>query len=131
MTKEQQKQTTGAKMSAQDLNIIKVIKEQAQAIRIDRGYYPHYAHKLGKLSQGFTIKPLKDGKPSTINESANPAALNYLIIFITNESKKTKGKGRGVFLPDLPCLFLTQWNGSTCRAVNITGNKWQIMSNAW
>lgn len=131
MAKEQQKQTTGATMSTQDKNIIKVIKNQAQVIRVDRGYYPHYSHKLGKLSQGFTVKPLKDGKPSTINESANPAALNYLIIFITYESKKTKTRGRGVWFPGSVSLFLTQWNGATCRAVKFTGGKWQVMGNLW
>lgn len=123
--------TTGAAMTQQDKNIIAVIREQAQAVRVDRGYYPHYSHKLGKLSQGFTVKPLKDGKPSTINESANPAALNYLIIFITHKTKQEKARGRGLRFSGSVSLFLTQWNGSTCRAVDITGENWQKLGRIW
>lgn len=124
------KRTTGAAMTQQDKNIIAIIREQAEQIRIARGYYPHYSHKLGKLSQGFTVKPLKDGKPSTINESANPAALNYLIIFITHESKKTKGKGRGVWFSG-GFLMFTQWDGATCRPVDITGEDWHKVQRVW
>lgn len=127
----EKKQTTGATMSAQDANIIKVIKEQAQKIRVDRGYYPHYSHKLGKLSAGFTIKPLKDGKPTTINKSADAAALNYLIIFITHESKKTKAKRKGFGGLSSGFLMFTQWDGATCRPVAVTGEDWRIVQRVW
>ena len=115
--------TTGAEMSAQDKNIINLIKKQAGAFWVDRGYYPHYSHKLGKLSQGFTVERLKDGKPSTIAQATEENKENYIILLLKRGTQQSaNARSRGMYFCYLSkcCLFLTKWDGGKCNPINWT-----------
>lgn len=89
------------------------IKKAAPKAWIDCGYYPHYSRKLGKLSQGFTIEQLANGKPSTIKAAQDLALCNYLII----EIKENRREGFNWFNAG---LYLARWNGEKATQCHTT-----------
>lgn len=119
MTKKETRGTT----TAQDNNIIKLIRKSASRFWVDRGYYPHYSHKLGKLSAGFTVEKLENGKPSTIQQAADPAACNYLFIFIgkeTRESEEARARGLWFSYNSRAALYLVKWENNRAKACEWT-----------
>lgn len=119
MTKNETRGTT----AAQDENIIKLIKKSAPLFWVDRGYYPHYSHKLGKLSAGFTVEKLQNGKPSTITAAADSNACNYLFIFISKETRESQAaRDRGLWFSynSRAALYLVKWENNRAKACEWT-----------
>jgi len=122
MTKKETRGTT----AAQDKNIIALIRKSAPRFWVDRGFYPHYphySHKLGKLSAGFTVEKLANGKPATIQQAADPAACNYLFIFIskeTRESEETRARGLWFSYNSRAALYLVKWENNHAKACEWT-----------
>lgn len=119
MTKKETRGTT----AAQDKNIIALIRKSAPRFWVDRGYYPHYSHKLGKLSAGFTVEKLANGKPATIQQAADPNACNYLFIFIskeTRESEQAKARGLWFSYNSRAALYLVKWENNRAKACEWT-----------
>lgn len=119
MTKKETRGTT----AAQDAHIIALIKKSAPRFWVDRGYYPHYSHKLGKLSAGFTVEKLANGKPATIQQAADPAACNYLFIFISKETRESdQAKARGLWFSynSRAALYLVKWENNRAKSCEWT-----------
>lgn len=113
------KENTRGTTPAQDKNIINLIKKSVRLFWVDCGYYPHYSHKLGKLSAGFTIEKLENGKPSTIEQAADPRACNYLFIFISKEKREShEAKSRGLWFASFnsrAALYLVKWENNRAK----------------
>lgn len=93
---------------------IKELRRAAAKAWIDMGSYPHYSHKLGKLSQGFTIQQLKDGKPSTIKGAAICRAFIYYLIIEIKENKHDSGYWFN------SGYYLARWNGEKATQCHTT-----------
>ena len=112
------KETTRGTTAAQDKNIIKLIRKTAPRFWVDRGYYPHYSHKLGKLSAGFTVEKLENGKPSTVTASADSSACNYLFIYISKETQQgEEAKARRLWFSydSRAALYLVKWENNRAK----------------
>lgn len=117
------KKETRGTTAAQDKNIITLIKKSAPLFWVDHGYYPHYSHKLGKLSAGFTVEKLANGKPATIEQVADPNACNYLFIFISKETRESEeARARGLYFSwnSRAALYLVKWENNRAKPCDWT-----------
>ena len=114
------KKMKNSNTNTQNKNIIKLIKANVGKVWVDDGNYPHYTKKLGKLSNGVEIVALENGKPSTIEQQADPTLNNYLVIFV---DKKTQQANRGKIYFSYrfgTFLYLTKWEGMRAKSLQWT-----------